>query len=37
MTEDDRDKGKEEVQKLTDSYEDKVQELADKKTEEIME
>jgi ribosome recycling factor len=37
MTEDDRDAGKEEVQKLTDTYEGKAQELADKKIAEIME
>jgi ribosome recycling factor len=37
MTEDDRDAGKEEVQKLTDQYEKKAQEAADKKTAEIME
>ena len=37
MTEDDRDAGKDEVQKLTDTYEAKAQELADKKVKEIME
>ena len=37
ITEDDRDAGKEEVQKLTDQYEKKGQEFADKKTAEIME
>lgn len=37
MTEDDRDAGKEEVQKLTDTYEKKAQELADKKIVEVME
>lgn len=37
MTEDERDAGKEEVQKFTDIYEKKAQELADKKTAEIME
>jgi ribosome recycling factor len=37
MTEDDRDAGKEEVQKLTDQYEKKAQEAAEKKTAEIME
>lgn len=37
MTEDERDAGKEEVQKLTDTYEKKAQELADKKNVEIME
>lgn len=37
MTEDDRDKGKEEVQVLLKRFEEKAQELADKKTKEIME
>jgi len=37
MTEDDRDAGKEEVQSLLKRYEEKVAELADKKTKEIME
>jgi ribosome recycling factor len=37
MTEDDRDAGKEEVQTLLKKYEDKITELADKKTKEIME
>ena len=37
MTEDDRDKGKEQVQELLKSYEDKITELADKKSKEIME
>src|SRR5258707_5625374 len=37
MTEDDRDKGKEEVQNLTKKFEDKVTELADKKAKEVME
>lgn len=37
MTEDDRDAGKEEVQKLTDSYETKAGEQAEKKTKEVME
>lgn len=37
MTEDDREAGKEEVQKLTDTYEKKAQELADKKVAEVME
>ncbi len=37
LTEDDRDAGKEEVQKLTDTYEKKAQELADKKITEIVE
>ncbi len=37
MTEDDRDQGKGEVQKLTDSYETKIQDFADKKIEEILE
>lgn len=37
MTEDERDKGKEEVQTLLKTYEDKITELADKKTKEVME
>jgi ribosome recycling factor len=37
LTEDLRDAGKEDVQKLTDTYETKAQELADKKIAEIME
>jgi len=37
MTEDERDAGKEEVQKLTKQYEDKVQELADRKSKEVLE
>jgi ribosome recycling factor len=37
MTEDERDQGKEEVQKLLKTYEGKVEELADKKSAEIME
>jgi ribosome recycling factor len=37
MTEDDRDQGKEEVQVLLKKFEEKAQELADKKTKEIME
>ena len=37
MTEDDRDKGKESVQALLKGYEDKVTELADKKSKEILE
>ncbi|HQR05253.1 MAG TPA: ribosome recycling factor [Gemmatales bacterium] len=37
MTEDERDAGKEEVQKLTDTYEKNAQVLADKKNGEIME
>jgi ribosome recycling factor len=37
MTEDERDSGKEEVQKLTKKYEDTVTEMADKKSKEIME
>jgi ribosome recycling factor len=37
LTEDERDAGKEEVQKLTDTYEAKVTEAADKKSKEIME
>jgi ribosome recycling factor len=37
MTEDERDKGKEEVQSLTKKSEDKVSELADRKAKEVME
>ncbi|HLW68716.1 MAG TPA: ribosome recycling factor [Gemmataceae bacterium] len=37
MTEDERDQGKEEVQKLLKTYEGKVEELADKKSAEIVE
>lgn len=37
MTEDDRDKGKEDVQKLLKDYEDKVGDVADKKTKEVTE
>ena len=37
MTEDDRDKGKDEVQELTKKYEDRVTEMADKKSKEVME
>jgi ribosome recycling factor len=37
LTEDERDAGKEEIQKLTDAYEGRAQELADKKAAEIME
>lgn len=37
MTEDDRDAGKEEVQSLLKKFEEKITELADKKTKEIME
>ncbi len=37
MTEDERDKGKEEVQTLLKQYEDKIGELADKKSKEILE
>jgi ribosome recycling factor len=37
ITEDERDAGKEEVQKLTDQYETKAQEFADKKSAEILE
>src|SRR5580700_9304609 len=37
MTEDERDQGKEEVQNLLKKYEDKVQEMADKKSKEVME
>src|SRR5437016_2557939 len=37
MTEDERDRGKDEVQKLLKQYEDKVSEMADKKSKEILE
>jgi ribosome recycling factor len=37
LTEDERDKGKEEVQTLLKTYEDKITELVDKKTKEVME
>jgi ribosome recycling factor len=37
MTEDERDAGKEEVQKLLKTYEGKIEEMADKKSTEIME
>jgi ribosome recycling factor len=37
MTEDDRDKGKEEVQGLLKKYEDRISDMADKKAKEIME
>ena len=37
MTEDDRDAGKEEVQTLLKKYEDKISEMADKKSREILE
>lgn len=37
MTEDDRDKGKENVQELLKSFEEKITELVDKKTKEVME
>ncbi len=37
LTEDERDKGKEEVQELLKSYEAKIDDLADKKSKEIME
>jgi ribosome recycling factor len=37
MTEDERDQGKEQVQKLLKTFEDKVAEMADKKSKEIME
>ena len=37
MTEDERDKGKEDVQALLKQYEDKIGEFADKKTKEIQE
>src|SRR6266850_67145 len=37
MTEDERDAGKEDVQTLLKKYEDKVTEMADKKSKEVME
>jgi ribosome recycling factor len=37
MTEDDRDKGKEDVQDLLKKFEDRVSEMADKKSKEVME
>jgi ribosome recycling factor len=37
MTEDERDKGKDEVQELTKRYEDKVTEFGDKKAKEVLE
>jgi ribosome recycling factor len=37
MTEDERDQGKEEVQTLTKKFEDRVAEMADKKSKEVME
>ncbi len=37
MTEDERDKGKDAVQKLLKQYEDKVTEMADKKSKEVLE
>jgi ribosome recycling factor len=37
LTEDDRDRGKDEVQKLLKTYEGKIDEMADKKSKEIME
>jgi ribosome recycling factor len=37
MTEDDRDKGKEQVQSLLKKFEDKIAEMADKKSKEILE
>src|SRR5262245_29731027 len=37
MTEDERDKGKEDVQTLLKTYEDKIAEMADKKSKEILE
>ena len=37
MTEDERDKGKEEVQALLKKYEDRISEVADKKSKEVME
>src|SRR5437660_10319813 len=37
MTEDDRDKGKEEVQRLLKKFEDKIAEMSEKKSKEVME
>ena len=37
MTEDERDKGKESVQTLLKTFEDKITDMADKKTKEILE
>ena len=37
MTEDERDKGKDEVQTLLKTYEDKISDLADKKAKEVTE
>jgi ribosome recycling factor len=37
LTEDERDKGKEEVQSLTKKFEEKVTDLGDKKAKEVME
>jgi ribosome recycling factor len=37
MTEDDRDKGKEEVQSLLKQYEDKISDMSEKKEKEVME
>ncbi|MCI0377572.1 MAG: ribosome recycling factor [Gemmataceae bacterium] len=37
MTEDERDKGKEQVQELLKTFEDKITEMADKKSKEVME
>jgi ribosome recycling factor len=37
MTEDDRDSGKEEIQNLLKKYEEKISEMADKKSKEILE
>jgi ribosome recycling factor len=37
LTEDERDKGKEQVQSLLKTYEDKITELADRKSKEVME
>src|ERR1700683_1423641 len=37
MTEDDRDQGKDQVQKLLKTFEDKITDMADKKSKEIME
>ena len=37
MTEDERDKGKEDVQELLKKYEDRVADMADKKSKEVLE
>jgi ribosome recycling factor len=37
MTEDERDKGKEDVQNLLKTHEDKITEMVDKKTKEVLE